>query len=105
MFGSFKTETYSDKDHSLLNRTYFRFFILATFFQLKTETAFRLKIHLSLKNVQGGRVKYGETISKTPHLLISTEGEAFQPSHREATGLQIFCHHSDILSCITFYIK
>ena len=25
--------------------------------------------------------------------------------HREATGLQIFFHHSDKLSCITFYTK
>jgi hypothetical protein len=28
-----------------------------------------------------------------------------QPSLNEAVGLQIFFHHSDILSCITFYIK
>jgi hypothetical protein len=28
-----------------------------------------------------------------------------QPSLNEAVGLQIFFHHSDILSCITFYMK
>ena len=28
-----------------------------------------------------------------------------QPSLNEAVGLQIFFHHSDILSCINFYIK
>jgi hypothetical protein len=28
-----------------------------------------------------------------------------QPSLNEVVGLHIFFHHSDILSCITFYIK
>jgi hypothetical protein len=47
---------------------------------------------------KGSSIKYFRTITMVP---VST----VQPSLNEAVGLQIFFCHSDILSCITFYMK